>query len=164
MRVVLQHVAVILLFAGFVQNMFARNSEKESFDRKLYSVAFLSQFGTSPKQFASLNASQKTSLLACHDVLIAVFQHLDKNSDISQYLTHELARKYVNGTSLVDPESSLMEVGVFDWSFHDDGKRIELWFLTVAFSEGNWVLSKNAAILAPSGSGWRIAEFRWNEK
>jgi len=164
MKGALRTLAVMTLFVGFVQSTFAQNSDRKSFDRKLHSVVSLSQFGTGPKQFAGLSTNDKASLLACRDVLIGLFKRLDEHGDISQFLIPELAGKYGSGTSLVDPETSLMEVGVFDWSFRDDGKKIELRFLTVAFSEGNWILSKNVVMLGASGSGWRIAEFHWNQK
>jgi len=164
MEVVLRTLVAMWLFVGCIQTTFGQTSDRESFDTKLYSVVPLRHFGTGPKQFAGLSAHDKASLLACRDVLTALFQGVDRNIDVSRYLTSELARKYGNGTSLLDPETSLMEVGIFDWSVPDDGNRIELHFLTLAFSEGDWVLSKNVAILSRSGSEWRVTQFRWKEK
>jgi hypothetical protein len=124
----------------------------------------LSRFGTGPKQFASLSANEREKLLACRDALIAFFTAMDEGRDISPYLTPELAREYGNGAALLDPETTIVEVGIFDGSIRDAVKKIDLRFLFVGSSEGDWILSKNVATLEWSGSDWRVAAFRWKEK
>jgi hypothetical protein len=164
MRTVVRVMIVALFSLGCVRGSFSQTADRESFDKKLYSVIPLSRFGTGPKQFASLSTNEREKLLACRDALIAFFTALDEGRDISPYLTPELARKYGNGATLIDPEGTIMEVGVFDWNIGDTGKKIDLRFLAVVSSEGDWVLSKNVATLEWSASHWRVAAFRWKEK
>jgi len=139
-------------------------SEREAFDRKMYSVIPLHNFGTNPQQFASLDDGKKQSLLACRDVLLSLFRALDTNGDISKFLTPELSKKYRTGADFVDPETSLEEVGILDWDFVSRETEIQLRFVAIVYSEGNWIFSKNTAILKKSGSGWRISKLNLNEK
>jgi hypothetical protein len=164
MRTVVRVAIVALFLLGCAQGSRSQAAARESFDKKLYSVVLLSHFGTGPQQFASLSIKDRENLLACRDVLTAFFTTLDGGQDIAPFLTAELARKYGNGATLVDPETTIMEIGIFDWSIRDTGKKIDLQFLVVVSSEGDWILSKNVATLEWSGSAWRVAAFRWKEK
>jgi hypothetical protein len=163
-KTVLRVVVVALFLLGCAQGTFSQTADRESFDKKLYSLFPLSRFGTGPKQFGSLSAKERESLLACREVLRAFFTALDEGREISPYLTPELARKYGKGLTLIDPESTIMEVGIFDWNIGDPGKKIDLRFLAVVSSEGDWILSKNVATLERSGDHWRVVAFRWKEK
>ena len=164
MKIGLSALIALCLSAVFTQGAFGQVSERESFDRKLYTVVSLPHFKTSPQQFAGLSADQKRNLLACRDVLISFFQRADSKADITRYLAPDQAKKYRTLADLVEPETSLMEIGILDWDFEGDGNQIHLRFFTVAFSEGNWVLSNNAATLKMIGSEWRVAKLDLNTK
>jgi len=164
MKILLSALTIAWLSTVGIQGAPSETSDRETFDRKMYSVVPLHNFGTSPKQFAGLDDGQKQSLLACRDVLVALFRGIDTNGDISKYLTPELGKKYRTGADFVEPETSLMEVGILDWDFVSGETQIQLRYVAIVYSEGDWVLSKNTAMFKKSGSGWRVAKLDWNEK
>lgn len=164
MKTILGTLILSCLVIASGQNTFFQNEERDHFDKKLYSVVPLSHFGTGPKQFAALSPDDRASLLACHDVLSAFFRALDRGGDLSQFQSPELARKYANGEGLLGPEMSLMEIGVFDWNIRDTGKKLDLSFFALVFSDGEWVLSKNVATLERSGSSWHVVDLQWKQK
>jgi hypothetical protein len=89
---------------------------------------------------------------------------LDTSGDVSKYLTPEAHSRLRTASDFLAPETSLMEVGVLNWDFAGEKKGIELEFEVVVYSEGNWIFSKNTAILEKSALGWRVSKFVWNEK
>jgi hypothetical protein len=121
----------LCLLALFTQGAFAQDSDRESFDRKMYTAVPLPHFGTSPRQFASLSVEQRRNLLACRDVLISLLQSVGSNSSISQYLAPDQAKKYRTPADLVAPETSLMEVGILDGDFEADGGPFSLFYSTI---------------------------------
>lgn len=162
MRSILTALAVLFLSVASINGAPSEATDREAFNRKMYSVAPMHNFGNLG-QYASLGDHQKQDLLACHDVLVALFRRLDAKGDFSPYLTPEMRKKYRTWADFVDPETELEEVGVLDWTFLNSNSEIQLNFLVVVYSEGDWVLSKNEASFKKSGPGWQIDNLELNE-
>jgi hypothetical protein len=160
----LNALTILLLSAISINGTPSESADREAFDRRMYSVVHLHGFGTNPEQFASLSDAQKRDLLACRDVLVALFRSLDTNGGTSKYLTSELAKKYRTGADFIEPETSLEQIATLDWNFVDGEKEIQLHFFVILYSEGDWVLSKNTAIFKKSSSGWQISQLKLNDK
>jgi hypothetical protein len=155
---------VLCASATYAQGVPAESSERAFFDKKIYTAISLAHLGTSPEQFASLEANQKRDLLECREVFARFFRSVVTHGNLAQYLTPDQAKKYRTAADLVAPETALMEVGILDWNISDDGKGIQLHFFAVVFSEGDWIASMNSMTLKASGAGWRIAKLDWNTK
>ena len=69
MKILPSALAVVWLTSVGMQGAASESSDREAFDRKMFSVVPLHNFGTSPREFAGLNDTQKQSLLTCHDAL-----------------------------------------------------------------------------------------------
>jgi len=165
MRSIAAVLAILFLAAVTIQSQTGQAPSREAFDRRMFSPVALGSFGrTSPEQFASLDDGQKESLLACHDVLVALFRRLSKGENFSEYLTTELLKKYRTGADLVAPETELEEVGVLDWDFQGGKSEIQIHFFATVYSEANWILSNNTASFKKSGSAWQIDKLDLNQK
>jgi hypothetical protein len=164
LKILLIAFGIALFPASGIHGAVTQPTDREIFDRKLYSIVPFRGFGTNPKQFAELSEAQKQNLLAGHDVLAALFQAIDSGGDVSIYLTPEVRKHYRTSGDFIAPETSLMDIGILDWKLLNGDTEIQLQFATVVYSEGDWVLSKNAATLTKTSSGWRIAKLDLNQK
>jgi hypothetical protein len=149
--------------ACFPHVTFGQTIDKLSFEKKMYSVTPISNFGLDPERFAELSDSQKKDILSSRDVLVALMKAIETKSDISNYITPEMNKKYKSSTalaaSIVDPETLIMAAGVTDFTFIAGGTDIQLHFFAVTFSEGTIAVSEKSAIVRKVGSNWRIAKF-----
>jgi hypothetical protein len=143
--------------------VFCQGSDKKSFESRMYSITQFNNFGLNQEKFATLSDADKASLLASRDVLVELLGTLETKTQISQYVTPELARKYKDSAglaaSLVAPETSLMAAGVADFSLSADGREVHLHFFAISYSEGMIVASEKSAILRMVDSAWRVAGF-----
>lgn len=164
MRSIARVLAILFLASITIQSEPAQVPSREAFDRRMFSRVTPGTFGTSPEQFVRLDDGQKQALLACHDVLVALFRRLSKGENFSEYLTTQLLKKYRTAADLVAPETELAEVGVLDWDFQGGKTEIQIHFFVALYSEGNWVLSNNTASFKKSGSRWQIDKLELNQK
>jgi hypothetical protein len=140
----------------------AQTTASRSFEDKLYSIAQLRHFSLGDQRLAALSESDKANVLQCRAVLVELFRSLEKKSAVSQYLTPELAGKYKTpdalAAALTDPETSVLAIGVSDFTLEGDGQ-IRLQFFGIADSEGAITASEMFATLRRAGSSWQISGF-----
>jgi hypothetical protein len=141
---------------------FAQTTANGSFEAKLYSIAQLKHFSLDDRRFAALSETDKTNLLQCRSVLVNLFGALERQSHVLQYLAPELAAKYKTpdalAASLIEPETSVLAVGVGDFTLKKDG-RVRLEFFAITDSEGTITASEMFATLRRVGSSWRVSGF-----
>ena len=129
----------------------------------MYAISQLNSFGSDSQKFAALNDADKKNLLACRDILFGLLRAVERKTAISEYVTPELAKKYRDSAglaaSLLDPETSLIAVGVSDFAVPPGGREIHLHFYAVTFSDGAMAASEKSAILNKVDSTWRVGAF-----
>jgi hypothetical protein len=103
----------------------AQATTKGSFEKEIYSIAQLKHFSLDDQRLAALSESDKTNVLQCRAVLVNLFRSLEQGSAVSQYLAPELTAKYRTpdalAAALIDPETSVLAVGVSDFTLEGDG-------------------------------------------
>lgn len=152
--------AIICGLMSFGQRTTAQTTDKNSFERRMYSIEAISHFGIDEQKFANLTESDKRNLFECRDDLIGLLRAIQTKRNAMAYVTSDLVRKYGNTTALaanlLEPETSLLAAGVSDFDFVDT-RTVKLQFFVAVFSEGDVSISEKSAILKRTDLGWRIA-------
>jgi hypothetical protein len=128
----------------------------------MYSIEEVSHFGIDDAGFAALTDTQKQSLVEARNHLISMLQAVQHGSDATKYASPEMMAKHKTSTdlaaSLLEPETSILAVGVSNFTFVDE-RTIKLNFFAVVSSEGNILASEKVAVLRRGDSVWRVASF-----
>jgi len=137
-------------------------AERKSFEREMYSLETISNFGVGDQRFAALTETQRKALIESRNDLIAMLQAIQHRRDATKYASPGMVQKYGTSiglaASIIDPETSILAAGVSDFAFVDK-ETIRLNFFAVLSSEGNIVVSEKAAVLKETDSGWRVDAF-----
>ncbi len=155
-------IAAIIALALLGRSVCGQAAERESFEGKMYSIERVSHFGIDDDRFAALTDSQRRSLVEARNDLIAMFQAIQHNGDVTRYASPEMVAKYKTSTalaaSLIEPETSILAAGVSNFALVGKGT-IRLNFFAVLSSEGNIIISEKTAVLKEADSGWSVAAF-----
>jgi hypothetical protein len=156
---VLSQVLILLVLASCALGQTAASG---SFEEKLYSIAQLKHFSLDDQRLAALNEADRANILHCRAVLVNLFGSLERQADVLQYLAPELAAKYRTpdalAASLIEPETSVLAIGVSDFTLEKD-RKIRLQFFAITDSEGTITASEMFATLRRVDSSWRVSGF-----
>lgn len=153
-------VASLFMLSGLGRSAYGQTTQRESFEAKIYSIETINHFGVSDEKFAALTEVQKRSLIEARNDLMDMLQAIEHRRDVRRYVTPEMVGKYKTSNalaaSMIEPETSILAMGVSDFSFVGT-RTIRLHFFAVVSSEGNIVVSEKTAVIKEVDSSWRFA-------
>ncbi|HYR83402.1 MAG TPA: hypothetical protein VE422_04915 [Terriglobia bacterium] len=136
-------------------------ADREKFKRDLYTPSVITTPSIDPERFVALSPVSRADLLSARRALVAFFVAVEKpDGDPKVYLAPSFSAKYNDISELIikllGQETTVMSLGVSDFSLHGDSIRLD--FYIVLFAEGVTVAKDSSAELKKTGGSWKITQ------
>jgi hypothetical protein len=140
-----------------------------AFSRSFAEPIRVSGFGLDSRKVAELKAGDIASLEAAKSTLGQFFRKLmEPGADLLGLTTAAYAHSYHDQMAmrkaLIDPETSILEVGVTDFNLQQNGRSVELHFYALVSSEGMLAANEGSAELTAGAGAWRINKLKINQQ
>jgi hypothetical protein len=129
----------------------------------------ISGFGLDRQRIARLTASDRANLLAARFALGEFFRRLQNPAaDLKELTTVGYAHRFRDELdmrkTLIDPETSILEIGITDFRLRQNKSSVELRFYALVSSEGTLVANEGSADLIGEAGAWRIDKVKIGEQ
>jgi hypothetical protein len=140
----------------------AQDASPESLKEGLFAPISISSFSVGPERLAQLSSGQQQELLIARSVVGEFFKALeDVNGDPLQFMTAAYVRQMSDRLSLrralVAEETTILQVGIRDYTLSEDARTLDLDLYVTVFSEGVFGVGEARCTLQRSASVWQIA-------